>query len=167
MFGFNIPAFNILDVLAMEWEYYPNPYMNSYHFIWKVNSPIPDFKTNTGIDTIQNGKQSMMMTGSGRYMHLKRLKISVSADKLQVTIHQEQTTFPKVNDYTERWSPARRTGISCCGADSFSNFNHHRGIKMKHYNLPGIFKIIPLILVINVTLSAQITNLLRKKVARR
>jgi hypothetical protein len=50
MFGFNIPAFNILDVLAMEWEYYPNPYMNSYHFIWKVNSPIPDFKTNTGID---------------------------------------------------------------------------------------------------------------------
>ncbi|MBN1603572.1 MAG: hypothetical protein JW915_18320 [Chitinispirillaceae bacterium] len=50
MFGFNFPAFKLLDVLALEGEYFPSPYMNSYHFIWKANSPVPDFNTQTGMD---------------------------------------------------------------------------------------------------------------------
>lgn len=50
MVGVNLPAFRILDVLAIEFEYYPNPYMNAYQFLWKSNSPVPYFETNTGID---------------------------------------------------------------------------------------------------------------------
>lgn len=50
MFGINLPAFKVLDVLSLEFEYYPNPYMNAYQFIWKSNSPIPYFENNTGID---------------------------------------------------------------------------------------------------------------------
>lgn len=57
MFGFNFPAFKLLDVLAIEGEYFPSPYMNSYHFIWKTNSPIPDFKTNTGMDYYSEWKK--------------------------------------------------------------------------------------------------------------
>lgn len=50
MFGFNFPTFKLLDVLAMELEYYPNPYQNAFHFIWKSNSPVPYFGLNTGIN---------------------------------------------------------------------------------------------------------------------
>lgn len=50
MFGINLPAFKVLDVLALEFEYYPNPYMNAYQFVWKSNSPVPYFENSIGID---------------------------------------------------------------------------------------------------------------------
>lgn len=50
MCGFNFPTFKLLDVLALELEYYPSPYLNAFHFIWKSNSPVPYFGTNTGMD---------------------------------------------------------------------------------------------------------------------
>jgi len=43
MFGFNFPAFKVLDVLAIEAEYFPSPYKNSYMFMWKGNCPVPYF----------------------------------------------------------------------------------------------------------------------------
>jgi hypothetical protein len=48
MIGFNIPAFKLLDVLAAEVEYYPMPYQNSYHLLWKSSSPVPDFNLYAG-----------------------------------------------------------------------------------------------------------------------
>lgn len=45
MFGINLPAFKILDVLALEAEYFPNHYKNSYQFMWKGNCPVPYFIT--------------------------------------------------------------------------------------------------------------------------
>lgn len=50
MVGFNLPTFRLFDVLAFELEYYPNPYQNAFHFIWKSNSPVPYFGLNTGMD---------------------------------------------------------------------------------------------------------------------
>lgn len=50
MFGFNLPAFKLLDVLAVEVEYFPSPYQNSFQFMWKSNSPIPYFNTYAGIE---------------------------------------------------------------------------------------------------------------------
>jgi hypothetical protein len=46
-----------LDLISIEIEHNPSPYMNSYHFIWKTNSPIPDFKTNTGMDYYSEWKK--------------------------------------------------------------------------------------------------------------
>jgi hypothetical protein len=41
IFGFNIPAFKLLDVLSMEWEYFPSLLPNDYYNeIWN-RSPIP------------------------------------------------------------------------------------------------------------------------------
>ncbi|MBD3347113.1 MAG: hypothetical protein GF401_18830 [Chitinivibrionales bacterium] len=41
MVGFNIPAFNILDVCALEVEYFPNDFSNSENHIWQQSVPIP------------------------------------------------------------------------------------------------------------------------------
>jgi len=41
MFGFNLPAFKLLDVLAVEGEYYPMKYWNSTEVIWRSFSPVP------------------------------------------------------------------------------------------------------------------------------
>jgi hypothetical protein len=58
MFGFNLPAFKILDVLAVEVEYFPNPYQNSYQFIWKGNCPVPYFTSyQTEIDYYSDWKR--------------------------------------------------------------------------------------------------------------
>lgn len=43
MVGFNIPAFKLLDILSVEVEYYPSPYNNSFHNMWKSNLPTPFF----------------------------------------------------------------------------------------------------------------------------
>lgn len=39
--GFNFPAFKILDVFAIEGEYWENPYWNSFQNIWKNGYPTP------------------------------------------------------------------------------------------------------------------------------
>jgi hypothetical protein len=41
MVGFNIPAFTLLDVLAVEAEYFPNDFSNSEHHVWQQSVPIP------------------------------------------------------------------------------------------------------------------------------
>jgi hypothetical protein len=41
MFGFNVPAFKLLDVLSVEGEWYGSKYWNSQEFIWKSAVPIP------------------------------------------------------------------------------------------------------------------------------
>jgi hypothetical protein len=41
MFGFNFPAFKILDVLSMELQYWTYPWWNSAENIWKYGSPVP------------------------------------------------------------------------------------------------------------------------------
>jgi hypothetical protein len=41
MFGFNFPAFKLLDVLSFEGEWYGSPYWNSQENIWKGRSPVP------------------------------------------------------------------------------------------------------------------------------
>jgi hypothetical protein len=41
VFGFNIPAFGFLDVLALEIELYKNPYRNDYRKLEVLSSPIP------------------------------------------------------------------------------------------------------------------------------
>ncbi|MDO5576745.1 MAG: hypothetical protein Q4F84_06665, partial [Fibrobacter sp.] len=50
MFGLNIPTFKLLDVLAVEAEYYPSPYANAFHFVWKGNTPVPYFGINAGMN---------------------------------------------------------------------------------------------------------------------
>ena len=39
--GFNLPGFKILDVLAVEGEYWDNPYPNALQNVWKQGSPVP------------------------------------------------------------------------------------------------------------------------------
>lgn len=41
MFGLNVPAWKILDVLSLEAEYYASRYWNSQQFIWQMRSPVP------------------------------------------------------------------------------------------------------------------------------
>ena len=41
MFGFNFPTFKLLDVLAIEAEYYSSPYINTADNAWRYRSPLP------------------------------------------------------------------------------------------------------------------------------
>ena len=41
MLGFNVPAFNLLDVLAVEAEYFNTPYYNDYNSVFKEMIPQP------------------------------------------------------------------------------------------------------------------------------
>jgi hypothetical protein len=41
MFGLNLPAFKLLDVLAVEVEYYKSPYINTAENAWRYRSPLP------------------------------------------------------------------------------------------------------------------------------
>jgi hypothetical protein len=49
MAGFNLPAFNLLDVLSIEVEHYGSPYWNSQENIWKSASPVPFTGNNAGM----------------------------------------------------------------------------------------------------------------------
>jgi hypothetical protein len=40
-FGINLPAFKMLDVAALEFEYFNNPYPNSYEIIFRQGNPHP------------------------------------------------------------------------------------------------------------------------------
>jgi hypothetical protein len=43
MFGFNVPTFKLLDVLAVEAEYYPYPFQTGYfNMINNYGGPLPD-----------------------------------------------------------------------------------------------------------------------------
>jgi hypothetical protein len=39
--GFNVPCFKLLDVLAIEGEWFGSKYWNSMEFVWKDRSPVP------------------------------------------------------------------------------------------------------------------------------
>ncbi len=41
MVGFNLPTFKLLDVLALEAQYYDSPYWNTPENVWKQRSPVP------------------------------------------------------------------------------------------------------------------------------
>ncbi len=41
MAGFNVPAFRLLDVLAVEVERFQSPYTNSTKNVWQYRSPVP------------------------------------------------------------------------------------------------------------------------------
>lgn len=65
MIGFNFPAFKILDVLSIEFEYYPTPYANNLEAIWKTCSPVPYIggrPINIGIDRNREWNESMRIT---------------------------------------------------------------------------------------------------------
>jgi len=40
--GFNLPAFNLLDVIAIEVEHYSNKYPNDWELILERNLPLPN-----------------------------------------------------------------------------------------------------------------------------
>jgi len=42
MFGFNLPAFKVLDVLSIEAEWFDSPYPNSYISVINGGPPVPD-----------------------------------------------------------------------------------------------------------------------------
>jgi hypothetical protein len=50
MVGFNLPAFKLLDVLAVEVERYASPYLNSYEIVKLENFPIPYVGTRSQAD---------------------------------------------------------------------------------------------------------------------
>jgi hypothetical protein len=54
MFGFNFPAFKILDTFAIEGEYYHQPYWNSYENVWKYRAPMPYLGNKELIPTYEN-----------------------------------------------------------------------------------------------------------------
>ncbi len=74
MFGFNFPTFKLLDVLAIEAEYFPSPYKNSYHVYLerKLSGSLLLYVGKMKFLTIQIGSEKLMMTGSGLYMHPKK-----------------------------------------------------------------------------------------------
>jgi hypothetical protein len=51
MFGFNLPTFRLLDILAFEGEYYPMKYWNATEWIWRDYSPIPYTGLNSDVAT--------------------------------------------------------------------------------------------------------------------
>lgn len=55
MFGVNLPAFKLLDVLALEVEYYRSPYENTIDY-WRSGSPVPVLVNNMGVDYYSNWK---------------------------------------------------------------------------------------------------------------
>jgi hypothetical protein len=69
MAGFNLPVFNLLDVLSVEVEYFTNPYVNSTNSIRFDNEPVP-------LSGFKNEKSSKYMN-----LHDDDLKWSVYAKR--------------------------------------------------------------------------------------
>ncbi len=53
MLGFNVPTFNLFDVLTAEVEYKPTRYPNSYKNVIDDNLPIPEVAANRTIDPLK------------------------------------------------------------------------------------------------------------------
>ena len=46
MFGFNVPCFKLLDLLAVQFEHFNSPYLNDHLSLGCGNVAIPDFRQN-------------------------------------------------------------------------------------------------------------------------
>ncbi|MBN1306994.1 MAG: hypothetical protein JXA18_03695 [Chitinispirillaceae bacterium] len=49
MFGINLPAFKLLDILSLQFQYFKNPYWNTWEYEWKNGSPVPYQGLMTGV----------------------------------------------------------------------------------------------------------------------
>ncbi len=54
MFGFNLPAFGILDQIALQYEWFDSPWLNSYRKQGDENIALPDFPLGTSPVTSKN-----------------------------------------------------------------------------------------------------------------
>lgn len=59
MGGFDFPAFKLLDVLAVEVEYFSNPYPNSYSAPFENDAPVPLTSLPPGVSTLSKWKWSV------------------------------------------------------------------------------------------------------------
>lgn len=87
MFGFNFPAFKILDVLSLECEWYGSLFVNSTENIWEARSPVPyradqgrtmERTDSTGHFTNDNWKWSVY--GSKKVSSFLRLSFQFARD---------------------------------------------------------------------------------------
>lgn len=108
MFGFNFPAFKILDVLAFEGEYYPNPYLNSQQNIYISRSPVPytgdkvssyaDWKSKTDDDWRWSVYASKKL-----FNHI-RISGQIASDHLMRSTYMPQTmNYNEIMTRTRDW----------------------------------------------------------------
>jgi hypothetical protein len=103
MFGFNVPAFKILDVLAIEGEYYGFKHWNTPESVWKSRSPVPyDGKVISFYDdwepkTDDDWKWSVYM--SKKIMNRMRISAQVASDHISRMPYMPPP--PSFSKYTE------------------------------------------------------------------
>jgi hypothetical protein len=110
MFGFNFPAFKILDVLSLEVEYLKSPYANSTENIWDKRSPIPYMGTSIPRspedDTYVNGskddwKWSIYL--SKTFMEKFRISSQFANDHLSRSSLATGASYEDVTQTPEDW----------------------------------------------------------------
>lgn len=110
MFGFNFPTFKILDVLAIEMQYWKYPWSNNAENIWRHGSPLPymtnginggDFPIYTEADTMRIHDDDLRWSiyASRKIMNRIRISLQFASDNMS------KTTFspppPSFTKYTE------------------------------------------------------------------
>lgn len=110
MVGFNFPTFKVLDVLAIELQYWKNPWSNNAENIWRHGSPLPymtngidggDFPIYPEADTMRIHDDDLRWSfyASRKIANRVRISLQFASDNLS------KTTFspppPSFTKYTE------------------------------------------------------------------
>jgi hypothetical protein len=103
MFGFNFPCFKLLDVLALEFEWYGCPYPNSYKNRLGPGAdysyPVPDFSKRSNINyNADNWKWSLYMKRTFFNDHFG-VVLQFARDHIR-----NETLVDEANDYEEAFS---------------------------------------------------------------
>ena len=103
MFGFNFPAFNLLDVLAFEGEWYGFKHWNTPESVWKSRSPVPydgqviSFYDDWEPRTSDDWKWSVYLSKK----IMKRIRISAQAASDHISRMGYMPPPPSFSKYTE------------------------------------------------------------------
>ena len=104
MFGINFPAFKVLDVLAVQGEYYRSPYPNSYYRVMFNMSPTPYVKPDMQWSYYQGDDWKWSIYASKKILGGLSLIAQLANDHTRVDVaREEDAEYEEVMRINGQW----------------------------------------------------------------
>jgi hypothetical protein len=115
MFGINLPAFRLLDVISVQAEYFPSPFLNTLETAYRYSSPTVTFLDSAGISredpNLFDPNQSMSKKDDWKWsvfarktlFHGLNLYTQVARDHLRLPTFTAENSWAPVTQQPSEW----------------------------------------------------------------
>jgi hypothetical protein len=115
MFGFNLPAFRLLDVVSVQAEYFPSPFLNTLETAYRYSSPTVTFLDSSGISredpNLFDPNQKMSKDDDWKWsvfarktlFHGLNLYAQVARDHLRLPTFTAENSWAPVTQQPSEW----------------------------------------------------------------